>query len=119
MVFGAVLHEEWTSDNIVGSVGGAVGVEYLAVEVHLHDVGLEEHAVIVNTAVGIEVGTPGGQIHGHRVFGLVLDDLVDGIARNTHQRVDVPLRRHRKRDQQKQKVNYVFRPFQTPFKTLF
>ena len=106
VVFGAVLLEIGASDDIVGGVGSAVGVKGLCIEVHLHMVGAEQHAVVVDGAVSVEIGAARVEIHGYRVLGLVFDDMVNGPLRHLHQGVDVGLRPRRNGHQEGQKKGY-------------
>ena len=91
MVLITVLLEKGTSHDLAGGVGGAIGMEGLIAEVHFHAVSLQYHIAVIYLAIAVEESATRGEVHGHRVAGLVFDQLVDSIGRDTHQRVDISL----------------------------
>ena len=119
VVVGAVLAEEGAPHGVAGRVGGAVGMQGVGLEVHLHAVGLQQHAVVVNAAIAVEVGAAALEVHRHRVLRLVFHHLVHAVFRHRHQRVDIHLAPSPRAQRQQQGKHYELQRFQPLFTTLF
>ena len=89
MVFRLALLEEGPSRDIAGGIGNTMGVDGLACEVHLDSVGLEQHIVVVDLALGIEEGATACEVHCHRITGLVLYNIGQCPIRQTHKGVHI------------------------------